>query len=175
MNTSLSAEFTTLPIRAPHVVREHVTGSRRTKGHGGRVPDGLGSVDDLFDPGHTQGDVHGGHAGKVEGLQGHLGAWLTNALGTECTHCRTRLHLCPGREGHGRKVWRNCWEAVLVLSSFNRQDRRGDRVRRESAPSWAVVATGQPGVQSGVRRGCESEGSLWSACGDWAQMSTACR
>ena len=60
-----------------------------------RAPDGLGGVDDLFDAGHAQGDVHGGHARKVESLQGHLGAWLANALGTERAHRRTWLHLCP--------------------------------------------------------------------------------
>lgn len=65
-----------------------------------RAPDGLGSVDDLFDAGHTQGDVHGGHACKVESLQGHLGARLPNALGTEGTYRRPRLHLCPRR-----KIW----------------------------------------------------------------------
>ena len=60
-----------------------------------RAPDGLGGVDDLFDAGHAQGDVHGGHAREVESLQGHLGARLTNALGTERAHCGTWLHLCP--------------------------------------------------------------------------------
>ena len=67
-----------------------------------QLPDSLGSVDDLFDPRHTQCDVHGGYPSKVEGLQGHLGAWLTNALGTECTHCRAWLHLCPRRKRHRR-------------------------------------------------------------------------
>lgn len=60
-----------------------------------RAPDGLGGVDDLFDAGHAQGDVHGSHARKVESLQGHLGARLANALGTERAHRGTWLHLCP--------------------------------------------------------------------------------
>lgn len=96
-------KFEILPILIAHLTRKslflkNVTGITGTEGKQRRAPDGLGSVDDLFDPGHTQGDVHGGHACEVESLQGHLSAWLTNALGTECAHCRTRLHLCPRRK-----------------------------------------------------------------------------
>ena len=38
----------------------------------------LGRVDDLLDPGDAEGDVHAGHARKVERFQGHLGARLTS-------------------------------------------------------------------------------------------------
>lgn len=74
-----------------------MTGGTGTKGRWRWAPDGLGSIDDLFDPGHAQGDVHGGHTCKVESLQGHLGARLANALGTQRAHRRTWLHLCPRR------------------------------------------------------------------------------
>lgn len=74
-----------------------MTGSRRIEGRWREAPDSLGSIDDLFDPGHTESNVHGGHARKVESLQGHLGAWLTNALSTQRAHRRTWLHLRPRR------------------------------------------------------------------------------
>lgn len=59
------------------------------------APDILGRVDDLLDARHAQRDVHGRHAGEVEGLQGHLCAWLPNALGAQGPHGRAGLHLCP--------------------------------------------------------------------------------
>ena len=62
---------------------------------GENAPDVLGRVDDLLDARHPQRDVHGGHPGEVEGLQGHLGARLPDALGAHCPHGRARLHLCP--------------------------------------------------------------------------------
>lgn len=58
------------------------------------------------------------------------------------------------------------------------------RVRREYATSWVVLATGRQEVQMEAGKGYDSQGalitevttgSLWSACGDWAQTSTARR
>lgn len=88
-----------------------------------QLPDGLGSVDDLFDPRHTQGDVHGGYSCKVECLQSHLGAGLTNALCTECSYRRAWLHLCSRRKGtkanmtQQRKGHQQCWDRLLVTAS----------------------------------------------------------
>ena len=41
-------------------------------------------------------DTHGRHSSKVERLEGHLGAGLADALGTNSTHRRARLDLGPG-------------------------------------------------------------------------------
>ena len=40
-------------------------------------------VDDLLDARNSLRDVHGGHAGEVEGFQGHLGAGLAYTLSGE--------------------------------------------------------------------------------------------
>lgn len=40
------------------------------------------SVDDLFYSRHAERNVHGSDTRKVECLQGHLGPWLSNRLGT---------------------------------------------------------------------------------------------
>lgn len=109
-----------------------------------QAPDGFGSVDDLFDAGHSQGDVHGGHACKVERLQGHLGARLADALGTECAYRRTGLHLCPRR-----KMWMESPVKLpgrsFCLLLFSRKN--AFRVRKELATSLAVlVAEEEPGI-----------------------------
>ena len=72
-----------------------------------KAPDVLGRVDDLLDARHPQRDVHGGHPGEVEGLQGHLGARLPYALGAHRPHGRARLHLRPaGTDGKHLRVGR---------------------------------------------------------------------
>lgn len=68
------------------------------------VPDVLGGVDDLFDARHAQGDVHGGHAGKVEGFQRHLSARLADALGAKSPDRRARLHLSSAGQTHGNET-----------------------------------------------------------------------
>ena len=40
----------------------------------------LGGIDNLPDARHSQGDIHGSHTGKVEGLQSHLSPRLSYAL-----------------------------------------------------------------------------------------------
>ena len=40
--------------------------------------DVLGNVDDLREAWHAQGDILGRHAGKVEGVEGHLRGGLSN-------------------------------------------------------------------------------------------------
>lgn len=47
------------------------------------IPDVLRSVDYFFDAWDPESDIHGGYAGEVEGFQGHLSAWLTDALSTK--------------------------------------------------------------------------------------------
>lgn len=66
------------------------------------IPDILRSVDYLFDARNPQGDVHGGYASKVEGFQGHLSAWLANALSTKSPDSGAWLHLSSGwkRQNH---------------------------------------------------------------------------
>ncbi len=54
--------------------------------------DVLSSVDDLLDTWHTQGHVHAGYTSKVEGLEGHLGSWLTNTLCSKGAHSRPCTH-----------------------------------------------------------------------------------
>lgn len=48
--------------------------------------DVLRPVDDLLDAGDSLRDVHGRHARKVERLERHLRAWLTDGLGADGTH-----------------------------------------------------------------------------------------
>ncbi len=56
-------------------------GARQENGQRGRLRV-LGDVDDLLEAGHAQRHVLGGHAGKVEGVQRHLGGGLAQALGS---------------------------------------------------------------------------------------------
>lgn len=153
INTSMPLKFEILPTWVSHVTKRIIVSQEtwqaiwEQKKNGSRAPDGLGSIDDLFDPGHTQGDVHGGYTCKVERLQGHLGAWFTNALGTECAYCRTWLHLCPRRKRYGWKVWQNCWGALLLVFLFDRKNAVAIRVRKELALSWgALVTEEEPGT-----------------------------
>lgn len=46
-------------------------------------PDVFRGVDDLFNSGDPQCDVHGRHTGEVEGFEGHLSARFTDALSTQ--------------------------------------------------------------------------------------------
>ncbi len=55
----------------------------------------LRGIDNLFDAGYAQRDVHGCHASKVECLERHLRARLADALGSEGAHsgpCRPGGH-----------------------------------------------------------------------------------
>ena len=61
----------------------------------------LGDIDDLLEPGHTEGHILCGHPGVVEGVEGHLGGRLPKGLGGKGTHHLTRLHLWEDR------VWKN--------------------------------------------------------------------
>lgn len=49
-------------------------------------------IDNLFDAGNTQSDVHGGDSGKMERFQGHLGPGLTDRLGTDSADSRAFIH-----------------------------------------------------------------------------------
>ena len=48
--------------------------------------DVLGSIDDLFDTRHTQCHIHAGDSSKMESLERHLSAGLTNTLSAKRTH-----------------------------------------------------------------------------------------
>lgn len=61
-----------------------------------RIPDVFRSVDYLFNARNPQSDVHRGYPSKVEGFQGHLSTWLTNALSTQSPDSRAWLHLSSG-------------------------------------------------------------------------------
>ena len=52
----------------------------------------LGRVDDLLDSRHTEGNVHGRHAGKVEGLEGHLSSGLADTLRAQCSNGCAGFH-----------------------------------------------------------------------------------
>ncbi len=52
----------------------------------------LSVVDDLIDTRNTLGDVHTRNTGEVESLEGHLGSWLTDALGCNGTDSLSGLH-----------------------------------------------------------------------------------
>ena len=45
--------------------------------------DGLGRIDDFFDPRYALRDIHAGNTSKVKCLECHLRAWFANAL---CSH-----------------------------------------------------------------------------------------
>lgn len=55
-------------------------------------------------------DIHAGYTSKVEGLQGHLGAWLPNALSPHCPYCCARLNSSTHELVH------TCGEELLQLS-----------------------------------------------------------
>lgn len=61
--------------------------AQEENGEGGRLGP-LGDVDDFLETRHTQGHVLGGDTGEVEGVEGHLGGWFTEALG-----CKGANHL----------------------------------------------------------------------------------
>lgn len=85
------------------------------------IPDVLRSVDYLFDAWNPQSDVHGGYASKVEGFQGHLSAWLTNALSTKSPDSGARLHLSSGWKIQNRVLKPNInnLTPVVFLSTFS--------------------------------------------------------
>ena len=60
----------------------------------------LGDVNDLLQPGDPEGHVLGGHAGVVEGVEGHLGGRFSQRLGGQGPHHLPRLGL-HGRGGCG--------------------------------------------------------------------------
>ena len=67
-------------------------------GDDGRA-DLLRGVDDFFDARHSEGDVHGGDAGEVKGLQGHLSSGLTDALCAKSPDGGARFH-CGWKSKH---------------------------------------------------------------------------
>lgn len=71
-------------VAACHQVQEMQQVAAYRDDGGGDV---LASVDDLLNPGNSQGDIHTGHTSKVEGLQRHLGSRLSNTLCPKRTHC----------------------------------------------------------------------------------------
>ena len=68
----------------------------------------LASVNDLLDSGHTQGDVHTGHASKVKGFESHLGSRLSNAL------CPKSTNSGPCR--HTGTAHRTAWKMVSLFT-----------------------------------------------------------
>ena len=54
--------------------------------------DVLGSVDDLLDTRHSKRHIHAGNTSKVEGLERHLCARLSNTLRPKSTHSGTCKH-----------------------------------------------------------------------------------
>lgn len=47
----------------------------------------LGSIDNLFDTGHTKRDVHRCDTGEMESFQRHLSTGFTDRLGTDGSYC----------------------------------------------------------------------------------------
>lgn len=60
-------------------------------GHG-RSLDVFGAVNDLLDPGHTEGDILGGNSREMEGVKGHLSQSLSDGLGGDGADHLTRVH-----------------------------------------------------------------------------------
>lgn len=87
----------------PDLPMRHRPATKEKNVCGPFVPDVLGGVNNFFDAWDAQGDVHGGHAGKVEGFQRHLSAGLSDALGTKSPNSRAWLHLSSAGQKRGKR------------------------------------------------------------------------